>query len=69
MPVKNGPQTAFEIRSLCEERGVKKPYICCVTAYSEEHFKTNALESGMDEFVLKPIGQDKLQEILKSTQH
>ncbi len=68
MPEKDGPQTAFDIRSLCEESGVqKKPYICCVTAYSEAHFKTNALESGMDEFVVKPIDHDKLVEILKST--
>ena len=33
MPQKDGPQTATEIRSLCEENGVKKPYMCCVTAY------------------------------------
>ena len=67
MPEKDGPQTAFDIRSLCEENGVQKPYICCVTAYSEAHFKTNALESGMDEFIVKPINHDQLLSILKST--
>ena len=55
MPEIDGPSTASEIRSFCEEKGVTKPYICCVTAYSENHFKQNALASGMDDFFVKPI--------------
>ena len=55
MPEIDGPSTASEIRSFCEEKGVTKPYICCVTAYSENHFKKIALASGMDEFFFKPI--------------
>ena len=55
MPGKDGPQTAISICDLCSELGIQKPYICCLTAYSEVHFKKNALAAGMDEFVVKPI--------------
>ena len=43
MPEKDGPQTASDIRSLCEEKGVVKPHICCVTAYSEDQFRKIAI--------------------------
>ena len=55
MPEKDGPQTAISICDFCTEQEIPKPYICCVTAYSEAHFKRNALAAGMDNFIVKPI--------------
>ncbi len=55
MPEKDGPQTAIDISNYCLENSIQKPYICCVTAYSEARFKNTALASGMDRFIVKPI--------------
>ena len=55
MPEKDGPQTAMEIRDLCEANGLPVPFICCATAYSEASFKRNAIEAGMNDFISKPI--------------
>ena len=55
MPERDGPQTASAIKAMCEEKGVTKPHICCVTAYSEDHFKKIAIDAGMDDFFVKPI--------------
>jgi len=60
MPEKDGPQTASAIRELCEEKGINKPHICCVTAYSEAHFRQIAIASGMDDFFVKPIQSSKI---------
>ena len=55
MPEIDGPQTSIAIRELCSDAGIDRPYICCVTAYSEDEFKRQALKSGMDKFMVKPI--------------
>ena len=39
MPGKNGPETSISICGFCTEHEIEKPYICCVTAYVENHFK------------------------------
>ena len=48
MPGMDGPQVAIETRKLLKSAGVKTPYICCCSAYSEASYKQNALEVGMD---------------------
>lgn len=53
----DGPQIARVITELAANRGIEKPFICCFTAYSEATFKTKALESGMDIFLVKPMTQ------------
>ena len=55
MPGKDGPQTSIAIRELCKGAGFDRPYICCVTAYSEAQYKRRALEAGMDKFMVKPL--------------
>ena len=32
-----------------------KPYICCVTAYSEASFLHRAFAAGVDSFLTKPV--------------
>ena len=53
----DGPQIARMIIELAANKGIEKPFICCFTAYSEANFKTKALESGMDIFLVKPMTQ------------
>ena len=55
MPEKDGPQTSIAIRELFKDADIDRPYICCVTAYSEAHYERRALEAGMDEFMVKPL--------------
>lgn len=64
MPGKDGPQTASEICSFCEEKCVDKPYICCVTAYSDPHYRQIAIASGMDDFYVKPIQLSQIQDAI-----
>lgn len=65
MPEKDGPQTAMEIRELCNAKGVAVPYICCATSYQEASFKRNAFEAGMNDFIAKPITVDVVKRLLK----
>ena len=54
IPEMDGPTCVSKIRSILSKSS-QRPYICCVTAYSEEVYKRNALGNGMDEFMTKPI--------------
>ena len=69
MPEINGPQTSLAIRELCSEAGIdssNRPYICCVTAYSEADFKRQALAAGMDQFIIKPLRPKQVKKLLKN---
>ena len=39
MPDMDGPQTAIEILDKAREVQVPLPYICCLTAYTENEFR------------------------------
>ena len=62
MPLMDGPQTAVKIREALSERAGFKmnPFIICCTAYGEAMFKNQALASGMDAFVTKPLKHTEL---------
>ena len=60
----DGPEIAREIRRLMNEKGIEQPYICCCSAYLEESFKTKAFEAGMNDYMDKPIVNERLQELL-----
>ena len=65
MPGLDGLQTTAEIRKICKANNIKaRPMIICLTAYTEEEYRRRALESGMDDFMTKPITNDKLVEVL-----
>ena len=73
MPKMDGPTAALKIHELYEEEKSAtgfipaRPHIVCLTAFSEKIFETKARESGMNEFVSKPISNQKLKQILRET--
>ena len=67
MPEMDGPEAAYKIRTLLSEAGFAdedQPYICCVSAYTEEQYKEIALESGMQGFFVKPVQADEMGYLL-----
>ena len=65
MPGMDGPQFCRKLIQILNDYNLPLPFICCCTAYAEASFKTNALASGMDYFVTKPVSDDELNGILK----
>jgi len=53
MPFLDGPATSQTILNLFhdEPRSIQKPYIVCLTAFTEKAFMDTALAAGMSEFV------------------
>ena len=43
---------------------IKKPFICCVTAYTDPAHQKVALDAGMNLFVSKPLLQATMRRIL-----
>ena len=65
MPGLDGLQTTVEIRKICKKHKIQaSPKIICLTAYTDLEYRRRALESGMDDFMTKPITNDSLKEIL-----
>lgn len=48
----SGPETTEKILNFFNETAtdVKRPYICCITAYKDKRFRKIALDAGMDDF-------------------
>ena len=67
MPECNGIEATKEIRSFLTSAGDKQPYICCLTAYSDQKFKDAAMEAGMDNLLVKPIFYESMKDILNLT--
>lgn len=61
MQEKDGIQTTKEI---IEKYGEKRPYIIAVTAHAMTGDKEKFLNSGMDDYIKKPIQKDELKEVL-----
>ena len=43
----------------------KKPYICCVTAYTESNLLRRAASGGVDSFLTKPISLEEVKMMVK----
>jgi CheY-like chemotaxis protein len=66
MPVMDGFQATYKIREIEKEQGVTKPtLIFALTANVGENDKKKCLNSGMDDFIPKPIKREMLEEIFK----
>jgi CheY-like chemotaxis protein len=65
MPKMDGPTTAMHICDLYKKHGVEIPHIVCLTAFTEKIFEDKARESGMAEFISKPINNAKLKKIMR----
>ena len=67
MPICNGIESTMKIRKFYAENapaGYPQPFICCLTSYKFDSFKIEALKSGMDGFMTKPIFKAGVQRLL-----
>jgi len=65
MPGLDGMQLTKTIRKYEKEQGKDAMLILGLSAYALEEVKQKALDSGMDEFVTKPVDMDKLMNMLE----
>ena len=65
MPNMDGPATANKICKAYAQYKKKPPHIVCLTAFTEKIYKEKACESGMNEFITKPIDKTKLKKIMR----
>ena len=65
MPGIGGVATATEICKLVSEHGVKKPYICCCTAYNSQNHRDIAISAGFDRYMIKPVSQEQIKEVIE----
>ncbi len=63
MPEMDGYKAAKEIRR--DEGGGRHTPIIAMTGNAMQGYRERALEAGMDDYVLKPVGLDELGEVLK----
>jgi CheY-like chemotaxis protein len=70
MPLMDGPHTSEAIFKLYADlpSEVPKPYVVCLTAFTEKAFEDKARASGMSEFISKPISNDHLKSLLSKNQ-
>jgi signal transduction histidine kinase/CheY-like chemotaxis protein len=64
MPVMNGITSAKLIRAYEQERALKRTPIISLTANAIKGDRERFIESGMDEYLTKPINKQKLLEVL-----
>jgi CheY-like chemotaxis protein len=65
MPEMNGEEATLRIREIESKRGGHIP-IVAMTAHAMKGDRERFLESGMDEYVSKPISQERLREVLRT---
>ncbi|MDD0854158.1 ATP-binding protein [Halobacteriovorax sp. GB3] len=63
MPILDGYEATVEIRK--EESSIKQPWIIALTASTQEEDKKRCIDSGMNDFIPKPLTIDTLKEALK----
>ena len=64
MPGIGGLAVAEKICQLVAEHGIKKPYLCCCTAYDSFEHQEKAKKAGFDQFVTKPVYDTEIREII-----
>lgn len=65
MPVMDGFEATKEIRKIEKEKNEEKPIlIVALTANASEEDKKKCLESGMDDFVSKPIKKESISDVI-----
>ena len=68
MPICDGPSAIREIRGyLSTSQPDQNPFICCLTAYSEQSFIDRAKEAGSDDYATKPVNINTLEQILRKS--
>ena len=64
MPGIGGLAVAEVICKLVQEHRVRKPYLCCVTAYTSTRHRDAALAAGFDRFITKPVTSSHIADII-----
>ncbi len=64
MPVRDGYETARELRRLEAESGAQRSPIVGMTAAATDEIRIRCLEAGMDDFMTKPVAETELQRVL-----
>lgn len=60
MPNQDGIETTRQIRATERDRGQPRVPIIAVTAHAVDSYRAGALAAGMDDYLTKPIGRDRL---------
>ena len=73
MPEMDGPQTAKALLTYFQENEaerhkIARPYLGCVTAYTQVSFMKEAISAGFNKFMSKPISSDELDDCLSNIQ-
>jgi CheY-like chemotaxis protein len=70
LPGMNGFETVNRIRAISSEKYERQPYIIALTAHTLDYDRSKCLQSGMDEYLSKPIDFELLNEMLsKAGEH
>lgn len=64
MPVMDGHEATREIRAIEARDGRARTPIVCLTAHVMASDVEQSMEAGMDDFLSKPISQDKLEKVI-----
>ena len=64
MPEMDGLEVAALMVELLNSVKIPKPFICCVTAYTDESYREKALASGMDDMLAKPVHVDDIRHLV-----
>ena len=73
MPVLDGPSTIIKILAAIKKlqdsdaKKVRKPFICCLTAFGDEAHINSETKAGMDLVIVKPLYESSLKSILKKS--
>lgn len=65
MPGKDGYDATRDIRSFEKKQGLEPKPIVAISAHAVKEYKGKALDSGMNDFLSKPVDQDVLYKILE----
>lgn len=69
MPVMNGIEATREIRQFCEQNNLEQPLIIALTAGATTKERDACFESGMNDFITKPIKIEELKSSLELKTH
>lgn len=65
MPIMDGHEATRNLKAMMEKKEIPSTKIVAVTAYVNDDDKVKCFESGMDDYVSKPLDYTRLERILK----
>ena len=67
MPGMDGPEVSKALNSMFSEAGLDEkttPFVSCWASYTDVAFKKKAAESGMKEYLIKPVREATLKKLV-----